>query len=169
MPQVKGYKAHATWGFPRGKIAKGESDAACAVREVLEETGLDISPHMKEDDFIELHLQEQRCKLFLIPGVSPAGARFAQEYMEAPSVMQVKPLHSPSAHALAGLRDVVTGNQPETQRAGGGDNCLCATLPQGDWRIWLAQHLRAAVKQGEWLQACPHHHPLLFQRASGAD
>ena len=37
---VRGYKSGASWGFPRGKVAKDESDMACAHREVLEETGL---------------------------------------------------------------------------------------------------------------------------------
>ena len=30
---VRGFLPTATWGFPRGKIAKDESDADCAVRE----------------------------------------------------------------------------------------------------------------------------------------
>ena len=32
------------WGPPKGTIEKGESDIECAVREVKEETGLDIDP-----------------------------------------------------------------------------------------------------------------------------
>ena len=31
---VKGWQPSSGWGFPRGKIAKDESDSACAVREV---------------------------------------------------------------------------------------------------------------------------------------
>ena len=31
---VRGFLPNAAWGFPRGKIAKDESDADCAVREV---------------------------------------------------------------------------------------------------------------------------------------
>jgi len=31
---VRGFKEHAAWGFPRGKISKDETDAECAVREV---------------------------------------------------------------------------------------------------------------------------------------
>ncbi|KAK6333362.1 mRNA-decapping enzyme subunit 2 [Orbilia javanica] len=40
---VKGWKAGASWAFPRGKINKDEADHVCAVREVLEETGFDSS------------------------------------------------------------------------------------------------------------------------------
>ena len=32
---VRGYKDSASWGFPKGKVAKEESDMACAIREVL--------------------------------------------------------------------------------------------------------------------------------------
>lgn len=31
---VKGWNKGASWSFPRGKINKGETEAACAVREV---------------------------------------------------------------------------------------------------------------------------------------
>lgn len=31
---VRGFAAHAAWGFPRGKKAHGELDEICAVREV---------------------------------------------------------------------------------------------------------------------------------------
>ena len=31
---VRGFHAAAAWGFPRGKIAKDETDAQCAIREV---------------------------------------------------------------------------------------------------------------------------------------
>ena len=31
---VRGFKEHASWGFPRGKLAKDETDVECAVREV---------------------------------------------------------------------------------------------------------------------------------------
>ena len=30
---VRGYKDGASWGFPKGKVAKDESDPACAIRE----------------------------------------------------------------------------------------------------------------------------------------
>ncbi|CAA7031498.1 unnamed protein product [Microthlaspi erraticum] len=38
---VKGWKG-SSWSFPRGKKSKDEEDHACAVREVLEETGFDM-------------------------------------------------------------------------------------------------------------------------------
>lgn len=40
---VRGAGARS-WSFPRGKVNEGESGVACAVREVLEETGYDCRP-----------------------------------------------------------------------------------------------------------------------------
>lgn len=63
---VKGIGSNASWSFPRGKINRDEPSTSCAVREVFEETGLDITNLIKEDDFIELVVNEQSVKLFLI-------------------------------------------------------------------------------------------------------
>ncbi|KIZ01783.1 putative DCP2 decapping enzyme [Monoraphidium neglectum] len=54
---VRGFKGASCWGFPRGKIMKDESDADCAVREVMEETGYDLEGLLNSDDFIELVLE----------------------------------------------------------------------------------------------------------------
>ncbi|KAK6350114.1 mRNA-decapping enzyme subunit 2 [Orbilia brochopaga] len=67
---VKGWKAGASWAFPRGKINKDEADHICAVREVLEETGFDASELIDPDSFLlddgeaDRHLQ-----LYLIKDV----------------------------------------------------------------------------------------------------
>lgn len=66
---VKGWKAGDGWGFPTGKINKDEADADCAVREVLEETGFDVGSRLKSNDYIEIHMQEKRSRLYIIQGV----------------------------------------------------------------------------------------------------
>ncbi|KAI5284531.1 mRNA-decapping enzyme subunit 2 [Ascosphaera acerosa] len=68
---VKGYKKNANWSFPRGKINKDEPDLDCAVREVYEETGLDVRQAgllapSTPDDFIEIPLREQNMRLYVI-------------------------------------------------------------------------------------------------------
>jgi 8-oxo-dGTP pyrophosphatase MutT (NUDIX family) len=63
---VRGIGSGASWSFPRGKINKDEPSTTCAIREVREETGLDISHLIHENDFIELTFNEQTVKLFLI-------------------------------------------------------------------------------------------------------
>lgn len=64
---VRGYKKDAGWGFPRGKLSKDESDANCAIREVEEETGLDITGMFNETDFIDVQLGAQSTRLFIVP------------------------------------------------------------------------------------------------------
>ncbi|XP_026412985.1 mRNA-decapping enzyme subunit 2-like isoform X2 [Papaver somniferum] len=66
---VKGWKIGASWSFPRGKKNKDEEDNTCAVREVLEETGFDISKLLKVDEYIEVTIGEQRVRLYIIAGV----------------------------------------------------------------------------------------------------
>ena len=65
---MKAYKG-GSWSFPRGKINKDEPDTDCAIREVWEETGYDISPLILPDAFLEIQIKEQRVKLYIIPGV----------------------------------------------------------------------------------------------------
>ena len=70
---MRGIKDNSAWGFPRGKLSKGESDSACAARETLEETGLDIGPRIDEGAFIEVHLGQQRSRLYIVAGVRRIG------------------------------------------------------------------------------------------------
>lgn len=48
-----------SWGFPKGKIDKGEEKEACAVREVLEEVGYDISAQLDPAAYIESQWKDQ--------------------------------------------------------------------------------------------------------------
>jgi hypothetical protein len=66
---VKGWTSKSTWGFPKGKIAKDELPAACAIREVLEETDFDISSRLREEDFLQIENNEQQIRLYIIPNV----------------------------------------------------------------------------------------------------
>jgi mRNA-decapping enzyme subunit 2 len=68
---VKGWSNKSSWSFPRGKINRDEPALQCAIREVFEETGFDISQHGANDkDFVEMVLGEQRVKLFIVTGIS---------------------------------------------------------------------------------------------------
>ncbi|GMI80615.1 TRIDENT, decapping 2, INCREASED TRANSGENE SILENCING 1 [Hibiscus trionum] len=65
---VKGWKG-TSWSFPRGKKNKDEEDYACAIREVLEETGFDVSALLNKDEYIEVIFGQQRVRLYIIAGV----------------------------------------------------------------------------------------------------
>lgn len=65
---VKGIES-PSWGFPRGKISKGEKDIDCALRELEEETGFDASDLIDEDEFVERTIKGKNYKIFIIKGV----------------------------------------------------------------------------------------------------
>ncbi|GAB2286827.1 mRNA-decapping enzyme subunit 2 [Dionaea muscipula] len=66
---VKGWKG-TSWSFPRGKKSKDEEDHACAIREVLEETGFDVSELLNKDEYIENIFGQQRVRLYIVAGVT---------------------------------------------------------------------------------------------------
>ncbi|RXM95986.1 m7GpppN-mRNA hydrolase [Acipenser ruthenus] len=72
---VQGYLAKSGWGFPKGKVNKEEAPHDCAVREVLEETSFDIRDRICKDNFIELKINDQLARLYIIPGV-PKDTKF---------------------------------------------------------------------------------------------
>ncbi|KAL0382664.1 UNVERIFIED_CONTAM: decapping enzyme subunit [Sesamum calycinum] len=65
---VKGWKG-SSWSFPRGKKSKDEEDHKCAIREVLEETGFDVSKLLNKDEYIEMIFGQQRVRLYIVAGV----------------------------------------------------------------------------------------------------
>lgn len=67
---VKGWKKSANWSFPRGKINLQEEDLTCAIREVYEETGLDLEteglvPGDRNVKAIDVTMAEQQMRLFV--------------------------------------------------------------------------------------------------------
>ncbi|CAE8608888.1 unnamed protein product [Polarella glacialis] len=60
------------WTYPRGKINEGENEEECAVREVWEETGVDISGQIELTQFVSADIYGSGCamKLFIVPGIS---------------------------------------------------------------------------------------------------
>ncbi|KAG6550427.1 hypothetical protein Mapa_008390 [Marchantia paleacea] len=66
---VKGWKPGASWSFPRGKKNKDEEDHKCAVREVWEETGFDVTERLQVEEYLEVVIGQQRMRLYIIAGV----------------------------------------------------------------------------------------------------
>ncbi|KAL1842830.1 hypothetical protein VTJ49DRAFT_3997 [Mycothermus thermophilus] len=71
---VKGWKKGANWSFPRGKINKDEDDLECAIREVYEETGLDLKkaglvPKDDEVKYIQISMREQQIRLYVFRNI----------------------------------------------------------------------------------------------------
>ncbi len=72
---MQGYWSKSSWGFPKGKVNEDEPPHDCAVREVFEETGFDISPYIDPQQYLEAVINDQTVWLFLIPGV-PSSTHF---------------------------------------------------------------------------------------------
>lgn len=66
---VQGFWTKSSWGFPKGKVDEGEMPSICAIREVYEETGLDVSKLINPSAYEEAKINEQMVRLFVIPGI----------------------------------------------------------------------------------------------------
>ncbi|XP_011872031.1 PREDICTED: m7GpppN-mRNA hydrolase isoform X1 [Vollenhovia emeryi] len=66
---VQSYWAKNSWGFPKGKVNEDEEPFHCAIREVLEETGFDISSLIDKNEYIESPINDQTVRLYIISGV----------------------------------------------------------------------------------------------------
>lgn len=58
------------YGFPKGKINEGEDGINCAIREVWEEIGIDITDLISEDNVITQNLKNECKTLYVVVGVS---------------------------------------------------------------------------------------------------
>lgn len=65
---VKGW-ASSTWTFPKGKIAKDEAPEQCAIREVQEEIGFDITGRFSPHDYIQMETGPHALRLYMVPGI----------------------------------------------------------------------------------------------------
>jgi len=72
---VQSYFAKSSWGFPKGKVNQEEDPTHCAIREVLEETGFDITTFIDPNLYLESVIHEQLVRLYIIMGIS-MGTKF---------------------------------------------------------------------------------------------
>ncbi|XP_050498440.1 m7GpppN-mRNA hydrolase [Diabrotica virgifera virgifera] len=73
---VQSYWAKSSWSFPKGKVNEEEDPAHCAVREVLEETGFDISKYIDPDDYIQSTINDQLVRLYIVKNI-PMATKFS--------------------------------------------------------------------------------------------
>ncbi|XP_054756281.2 m7GpppN-mRNA hydrolase-like [Lytechinus pictus] len=69
LVMVQGFFSRTSWGFPKGKVNKEEQPVQCAIREVREETGFDITKYIDENNYIETYLNEQLSRLYVVPNI----------------------------------------------------------------------------------------------------
>ncbi|CCF72915.1 mRNA-decapping enzyme subunit 2 [Babesia microti strain RI] len=66
---VRGFDS-LQWTFPRGKADEQEDDTKCAIREIREETGIDVSKLIDPKCYLELFLNGRSVKLFIVFNVN---------------------------------------------------------------------------------------------------
>lgn len=107
---VRAWGSNARWGFPKGKLAKGETELECAIREVLEEIGFDMTPHVHPSSTfaIDSFVGGRYCKIFVVPNIS-MDTVFATRTRKEISHIQWVPLNilpdSPKAKPTASVKD----------------------------------------------------------------
>ncbi|RZC76937.1 hypothetical protein C5167_001141 [Papaver somniferum] len=134
---VKGWKIGASWSFPRGKKNKDEEDNTCAVREVLEETGFDISKLLKVDEYIEVTIGEQRVRLYIIAGVK-------DDTVFAPQTK--KEISEISWHRISDLQQA--GNEAMSRGANGLKLYMVSPFLTS-LKSWIASHAPPATQKSE--------------------
>eukprot|EP00177_Eucheuma_denticulatum_P000393 GFKZ01000678.1.p1 GENE.GFKZ01000678.1~~GFKZ01000678.1.p1 ORF type:complete len:474 (+),score=57.50 GFKZ01000678.1:395-1816(+) len=67
---VRSWGNNARWGFPKGKLSKDETELDCAIREVFEETGFDMTGLVNCNTFYVDTLSSGRCsRMFVVTNV----------------------------------------------------------------------------------------------------
>lgn len=66
---VQSYWAKASWGFPKGKVNQEEEPLRCAIREVHEETGFDISNYTDPECYFEQFIRDQKVRLYIVQNI----------------------------------------------------------------------------------------------------
>lgn len=130
---VKGWKAGASWSFPRGKKAKDEEDHKCAIREVFEETGFDVSKLLSVDDNIEVIIGQQRVRLYIIGGVKEDTAFAPQTKKEISEI---------AWHRVDELQPT---NNEANSRGPNGMKCFMVGPFMGPLKEWIAVHCPPAT------------------------
>ncbi|KAG6005486.1 hypothetical protein E4U21_007880 [Claviceps maximensis] len=154
---VKGWKKGANWSFPRGKINKDEDDLDCAVREVYEETGLDLRaaglvPTEKKPKYIEISMREQQLRLYVFRDI-PMNTKFQPRTRKEISKIQWYKLSQ-----LPAFRK--KGTQPQNESTGPSVNKFYMVAPfLFALKKWITSQKRVEEKRATSgpQHLLPHH------------
>ncbi|KIY30842.1 mRNA-decapping enzyme subunit 2 [Cryptococcus gattii E566] len=127
---VRGWKSNAGWSFPRGKINLAESEEACAVREVEEETGFDLTGMVNPDDKIKTYISAQEVTMFIVPGIDEA------------TEFETQTRHEIGAIEWVALQDLPTwsGNKRGPRKTGKAKRFYNVTPFVNPLKSWMKEH-----------------------------
>ncbi|RXK34654.1 hypothetical protein M231_08089 [Tremella mesenterica] len=128
---VRGYKTNAGWSFPRGKINSGEAEEACAIREVEEETGFNLSGRIVSADKVTTQVNAQSVTMFIVKDIDESTVFEAQTRMEIGAIEWVKLVDLPTWTGRRG---------PKTTDRRGQKKFYNVTPFVGPLKRWLADH-----------------------------
>ncbi|CAH1393449.1 unnamed protein product [Nezara viridula] len=126
---VQSYCSRSSWGFPKGKVNKDEPPYQCAIREVYEETGFDISNLINPNEYIEANVNDQVVRLYLIPGINK------QEKFEPKTRNEIKAVN------WFPICDIPSNKKQATLKLGIGANTFFLVSPfLRRLRQWIFDH-----------------------------
>ncbi|XP_076066683.1 decapping mRNA 2 [Oratosquilla oratoria] len=135
---AQGFWHRASWGFPKGKINVDEEAHKCAIREVLEETGFDISSIIDPNIYLETTIGEQFVRLYIIPGV-PTHTQFCPRTKGEIKQLKWFPIHQLPAHK----------NDRNFRKLYGSANMFYMVMPfVKPLREWLANRVKTQITGG---------------------
>ncbi|KAF9571097.1 mRNA-decapping enzyme subunit 2 [Mortierella alpina] len=158
---VKGWTARSGWGFPKGKINKDEPDADCAVREVWEETGFDATDMIKDEDYVEQTIKDQRIRLYIIKGVSENTVFEPQTRKEISKIEWHYIAELPTSKPKPVEKGTHSGKESGTERGNGAKNpsrYYMVTPFVHKLKNWITVQKRNTKRsRGQHAQSMQHH------------
>ncbi|KAG0048467.1 mRNA-decapping enzyme subunit 2 [Gryganskiella cystojenkinii] len=168
---VKGWAARSGWGFPKGKINKDEPDTDCAVREVWEETGFDISSRIRDEDYVEQTMKDQRIRLYIIKDV-PENTVFEPQTRKEISKIEWHLLTDlPAYKPKTQERGSYSGKESGSERPSNAKNpsrYYMVTPFLQKLKNWVAAQKRNTKRKGPNNNHAGHHQPHQQQQRQGS-
>ncbi|ORX34807.1 hypothetical protein BD324DRAFT_604335 [Kockovaella imperatae] len=128
---VRGWKSNAGWSFPRGKINSAEPEEACAIREVEEETGFDLTGMINKKDSIQTQVNAQTITMFIVMGIDENTTFQTQTRKEIGAIEWVPFVDLPTWTNKRG---------PKTTNEKGKKRFYNVTPFVGPLKRWLSEH-----------------------------
>ena len=77
------------YGFPRGKINEGEDGVSCAIREVWEEIGIDITNYINSESCINFSTKKESKTMYVVIGV-PENTKFNPNHITRKEIGKIE-------------------------------------------------------------------------------